>query len=245
MKKMNIKHLMTLLLVFGLLVGPSSCACEGMHLECFNLDSDTLQPIDFNNISGHVCIDLKNIPSDTNKVCVYLYDDVNVVEIGRWVRGLNDEHQWFGFESDKFSNGPHAIRLISIKTDGGSEEQLINSDFNNLICNVSAGKEFHPSSDYYFSGIYDGGNALEVKLMDHNNQTLWPPPPNTYTYSGGSHAEFVIPGSAFGEEQLCKLLITDKVSGKIYQKKLYKRLMQSDFIEHEEPSPIPEFKKLD
>lgn len=171
----------------------------GMYIEGFRLD-DTSQTVDFNNISGYVGIAIRNIPIDASKVFVY----VDHVEIGRWMRGGICEQEWFGFESDRFSNVWHKVKLVSINFAGEVRNHPpIDAYFNNLLYNVSSDEHFHPDEDYHFSGFYDGGNSLEVKLTDIHGTVIWS---NTYS---GNYIDITIPGSAFGAEQLCSIDINE------------------------------------
>jgi hypothetical protein len=220
--KKCIKKLVNLLL-FGLLVGLSSCKegmCEGgMYLKCFD-NSNELQPIDINNVHGYVGFRIKNIPQDANEILIYIDD----VEIAEWVSYLMDEYRTFGFESNRFSNGPHKIKLKTTKTNGSEEYLIIDSKFNNLISSVSADEGFYPTEDYHYSGFNRDGNPLEVKLVNHNGEKLWS---NTYR---GNDVNVVIPGAAFRDEQLCRLLITDTVTGKNCAEDLWIDWKDEDFI---------------
>jgi len=166
-----------------------------MYIEGFRLD-DTSQTVDFNNISGYVGIVIRNISLEASKVFVY----VDHVQIASWMRGGICEKEWFGFESDRFSNGWHKVKLVSINLDGDvANYQPINAYFNNLLYKVSASDQFHPDEDYHFSGFYDGGKSLEVKLTDIHGTVIWS---NTYS---GNYIDITIPGSAFETEQLCSI----------------------------------------
>jgi hypothetical protein len=165
-------------------------------------------------------LDIRNIPQDANEILIYVDD----VEIDKWVSYFPDQNI-FGFESDKFSNGPHKIKLKSIKAGGSEENLIIDSNFNNLISNVSADEGFYPTEDYHYSGLNRDGNPLEVTLTDDNGKELW-----SKTYSGGSDVNVVIPGAAFRDEQICKLLITDTVTGKNCTKNLWIDWKDEDFI---------------
>lgn len=224
--KKRIRQLMNLLLL-GFLISFSSCKegmCEeGMYLKCF-VNSSERQPIDINDVYGYVGFRIKNIPQDANEILVYIDD----VEIAKWVNGLIDKNRTFGFKSDRFSNGPHKIRLKSIKTDGGEEYLIIKSNFDNLISNVSADEGFYPTEDYHYSGFNRDGNPLEVKLLSHNDKELW-----SKTYSG-SNVNIVILGAAFRDEQLCRLLITDTVTGKNCEEDLWIDWKDKDFMSDSE-----------
>jgi len=153
----------------------------GMYIEGFRLD-DTSQTVDFNNISGYVGIAIRNIPPDASKVFVY----VDHVQIGSWVRGGIFSREWLGFESDRFSNGWHKVKLVSINLDGEvTNYPPIDAHFNNLLYNVIA-------DDY-----------LEVKLTDIHGTVIWS---NIYS---GNYIDITIPGSAFGTEQLCSIDINE------------------------------------
>lgn len=171
----------------------------GMYIEGFRLD-DTSQTVDFNNISGYVGIAIRNIPLDASKVFIY----VDHVQIGSWVRGGICEQEWFGFESDRFSNGWHKVKLVSINLDGEvTNYPPIDAHFNNLLYSVIGDDYFHPTEDKKISGFYDGGKSLEVKLTDIHGTVIWS---NIYS---GNYIEITIPGSAFGTEQLCSIDINE------------------------------------
>jgi len=169
---------------------------EAMYVEGYSFD--TQQPADFCNISGDISIWPENIPPDAREVFIYVDD----VQVSRWERGISE---WAGFfESDKFTNGQHTIRLVSINlNDSITNYQPINSYFNNLLYKVSADERFYPDRNYHLSGFYDGGNSLDVNITDTNGTVLW-----SNTYNAASYIDFNIPGSAFGTEQTCKVNIT-------------------------------------
>jgi len=171
----------------------------GMYIEGFHLD-DTSKTVDFNNISGYVGIAIRNIPLYASKVFVY----VDHVQIGSWMRGGICEQEWFGFETDRFSNGWHKVKLVSINFAGEvTNYPPIDAYFNNLLYKVSCDEHFHPDEDYHCSGFYDGGKTLEVKLIDIHGTVIWS---NTYS---GNYIDITIPGSAFKTEQLCSIDINE------------------------------------
>lgn len=219
MKRMN------LIILFSLLICISSCKSgiceEKMYLQTFNFDAN-LQPIDVNvnNLHGYIHFFIKNIPQDVNEIFIYIDD----VEIADWVH-CTDEGRIFGFESNRFSNGPHKIKLESIKYDGSEEWLLIDSKFDNLISNVSADEGFYPTEDYHYRGLNRDGNPLKVTLIDSGDKERW-----SKTYSGGSDVNVVIPGAAFGDRQIFKLLITDTVTGKNCEENLLIALKAKDFM---------------
>jgi hypothetical protein len=219
------------LLITGIFLLPSCYAIEepnrlpnkdsneaGMYIEF--LKQGASKP-DFNNISGEVGVVIINIPSDTNKVFVY----VDEVQIGKWIRDdifeVENETGCFGFESDSFSNGKHIVKLVSINSIGEIKNYpLIDAYFKNLIYNVHCDEDFHPTRDYHYSGFYDGDKPLEVKLTNYNgDDVLWS---NTYN---GNYIDINIPGSVFETKQLCELKITDgsisitKTLGKEFRRK--------------------------
>jgi hypothetical protein len=166
-----------------------------MHIEVFNLE--TSKPVDFNNISGYAGIAIRNIPLDVNKVLVYV-DEVQIDNL------INEKQEWFGFESNKFSNGRHKIKLVSINSDGkATNYSPIDADFNNLLYDVHCEEYFHPTRDYHYNGFYDGEKPLEVNLAELNGKVIWS---NTYN---GNYIDINIPGSVFETEQICELNITD------------------------------------
>jgi hypothetical protein len=169
---------------------------EVMYVEGYSFDMH--QSVDFNNVAGNISIGPGNIPSDADKVFVYVDD----VQVSKWERGISE---WNGFlESDKFTNGRHTIRLVSINlNDSITNYQPINAYFNNLLYKVSADKQFYPDENYRYSGFYDGGDSLEVKLTGLHDNVIWS---NAYS---GSYIDVNIPGSVFGPEKFCKINITE------------------------------------
>lgn len=169
---------------------------EEIHIEGYSFD--THQTVDFNNVSGSISIGPRNIPSNVDEVFIYVDD----VEVGRWVRGY---YEWNGFfESEKFANGQHTIKVVSINRDGDvMNYRPMNTYFNNLLYKVSADERFYPTRNYYFRGYYDGQGYLDVNLTDLNDTVIWS---NTYS---GSYIDINIPGEAFGAETLCKINISD------------------------------------
>jgi hypothetical protein len=191
-----------------------------MHIELFNVDDDgTRQKVNFDSISGYVMVVLRNIPTDVDKVFVY-FDEV---QIGNWISGGVFSDKWFGFESNRFSNGRHKMKLVSINSAGEIKNYPpINGYFKNLIYNVRGNEYFHPTEDYHYSGFYDGGKPLEVKLTNYNgDDVIWS---NIYS---GNYIDINIPGSVFGTEQLCKLNITD--SSCSTTGRLFKKFRKEDF----------------
>lgn len=199
------------LLIMGMIFLPSCYATEepnrlpnkdsnesGMYIEFFKQGAS--KP-DFNNIFGEVGVVIRNIPSDANKVFVY----VDEVQIGNWIRDDILERECFGFESDRFSNGEHKVKLVSINSAGEiTNYPPIDAYFKNLLYNVRCDENFHPTRDYHYSGFYDGDKPLEVKLTNYNgDDVLWS---NTYS---GNYVDINIPSSVFETEQLCDLKITD------------------------------------
>lgn len=221
------KHIKLInLLLFSLLVCISSCKngiCEEkMYLQTFNFDAN-LQPIDVNvnNLHGDIRFFIKNIPQDVNEIFIYVDD----VEIADWVRYLMDEGEIFGFESNRFSNGPHKIKLESIKSDRSKEYLTVNSDFDNLISNVSADEGFYPTEDYHYRGLNRDGNPLKVTLIDSGDKERW-----SKTYSDVGDVNIVIPRAAFRDRQIFKLLITDTVTGKNCEENLLIAWKEKDFM---------------
>jgi hypothetical protein len=174
-----------------------------MYIKIFNTNNPS-QPIDFNNVSGYVGCVLKNIPSDINQVYIYVDDE----KIGSWKRGWDDEQKQISFRSDRFQNGWREMRWASINLAGDKIiYEPIEIYFNNLLYNVHFDSHFHPTQYYHYSGFYDGEKSLEVKLVDLDGKILWPSKmPKIYS---GNYIRIVIPGSAFGTEQLCDLNIND------------------------------------
>ena len=186
-----------------------------MYIEFFKQGAS--EPTDFNDISGDVGVAIKNIPMDADKVFVY----IDEVQIGNWVRDDIFSHEWFGFESDRFSNGRHRVKLVSINSDEVKNYPPIDAYFKNLLYNVRGNDYFHPTHSYHFSGIYNGEKSLEVKLTELNGEVIWS---NTYS---GNYIDINIPGSVFGTEQLCKLNITD--GSRSVVKTLGKEFRKEDF----------------
>ncbi len=186
---------------------------SGIYVEFFKQGES--KP-DFNNISGDVGVVIRNIPSDANKVFVY----VDEVQIGNWIRDDILERECFGFYSDRFSNGKHKVNLVSINSIGEiTSHPPIDAYFKNLLYNVRYDENFHPTRYYHYSGFYDGDKPLEVKLTNYNGDNVfWS---NTYS---GNYIDINIPGSVFETEQLCELKITDgsrsvvKTLGKEFRK---------------------------
>jgi hypothetical protein len=145
------------------------------------------------------------------------------VQVSRWERGIDE---WNGFlESNKFTNGQHTIRLVSINSDVGvKNHQTINADFNNLLCKVSDDDEqYYPDRNYHYSGYYNGGNSLEATLTGLYDNVIWS---NTYS---GDYIDINIPGSYFGEEKVCELNITDSIGGSGFtSEKLAKEFRMED-----------------
>ncbi len=170
-----------------------------MYIECFK--EVFSQPVDFNNVTGDVYVVPRNISSDANKVFVC----VDEVQVGNWVRSWYEDVGWFScFESDRFSNGRHRIKLVSINSDGtATNYPPIDAYFKNLLYNVRCDEYFHPTQDYHYSGFYDGGKALEVKLTNCRGDVLWS---NTYS---GNYIDATIPASAFKKEWLCSINVNE------------------------------------
>jgi len=171
----------------------------GMHIEGFK--EVFSQPVDFNNVTGNVYIVPRNIPSDADKVFVC----VDEVQVGNWVRSWGDEEGWFScFESDRFSNGWHRIKLVSINRDGkATNYPPIDAYFKNLLYNVRCDDQFSPTENYHYGGFYDGEKSLVVKLTNCRGKVLWS---NTYN---GNYIDVNIPCSAFGKEQLCGIDVNE------------------------------------
>ncbi|MBN1392318.1 MAG: hypothetical protein JW947_05885 [Sedimentisphaerales bacterium] len=172
----------------------------GMYLEGFE------GPIDFNNVTGYVGITVPNIPPEANKVFIF----VDEVQVGNWVRG------WYGFvddnsfswprcfESNRFSNGWHRIKLVSVDYDGTAKNYPpIDAYFKNLLYNVRCDDRFSPNENYHYRGFYDGKKSLEVKLTNCRGEVLWS---NTYS---GNYIDVNIPASAFEKEQLCNIDVNE------------------------------------
>ena len=169
----------------------------GMYIEFFKQEASELA--DFNDISGEVGVAIRNIPLDADKVFVY----VDEVQIGNWIRDDIFEHECFGFESDRFSNGWHKVKLVSINSDEVTNYPPIDAYFKNLLYNVRGDDSFSPTHGYHCSSFYDGGKSLEAKLTDIHDDVIWS---NTYS---GNYIDINIPGSAFGKEQLCSINIRE------------------------------------
>lgn len=176
-----------------------------MCMELFKIDDDgKSQPMDFNSISGYVKVAIRNIPKEADKVFVY-FDEV---QIGKWVRGDNFTRGHFGFESNVFSNGRHRIKLVSITSDGEvTNYPPVDAYFKNLLYNVRCDDQFHPDKNYRYSGFYDGGKSLEVKVTGLHGNVIWS---NVYS---GSYIDINIPGSVFKKEQLCSLDVNEIQGG--------------------------------
>jgi hypothetical protein len=178
---------------------PNDNTKTGMYIEGFK--EVFSRPVDFNNVTGNVFIVPRNIPSDADKVFVC----VDEVQVGNWVRSWGYEEGWFSyFKSNRFSNGWHRIKLVSINHDGtATNYPPIDAYFKNLLYNVRCDDQFSPAEDYHYSGFYDGGKSLEVKLTNCRGKVLWS---NTYS---GNYIDVTIPGSAFEKEQLCSIDVNE------------------------------------
>jgi hypothetical protein len=190
---------------------------KGMYIEASKLG--TLEHMDFNKIFGNIDIILKNIPSDANqsdidKAFIYLDE----LEIGRWESSERDSHNrlygWskeqerFGLESNRFSNGWHRIKLVGVNRDGEViNYPTIDAHFKNLLYNIHCDERFSPAENYHYSGFYDGGKSLEVKLNNCRGEVLWS---NTYS---GNYIDVIIPASAFWKEQLCSIDVNEVPGG--------------------------------
>jgi hypothetical protein len=171
----------------------------GMYIEGLRLE-DMSQTLDFHNISGYVGIAIRNIPLNASKIFVY----VDHVQIGRWVRGY-EELELIGFESNRFSNGWHKVKLVSINLDGEvTNHPPIDAHFNNLLYKVIADDYFHSTEDKEISGFYDGNSPIEAKVTNIDGEVIW-----SNIYSPDKYISIKVPGAAFGDEQLCKLTITE------------------------------------
>lgn len=167
------------------------------------LDLETQATIDPNNVHGYVGICLKDIPLYGELVSVY----VDNLLIGDLWLGWDDENNWVGLESDKFSNGWHTIRTVSTDFYGNMiNHKPVKVCFNNLLYKVAGSDYFHPTEDYKYSGFYDGGNTLDAQVTNQDGQVIWS---NTYS---GPHVSIVVPGATFGSEQFCQVTITETES---------------------------------
>ncbi|MDD5741572.1 MAG: hypothetical protein PHH54_06330 [Candidatus Nanoarchaeia archaeon] len=194
------KLVMTICLIVA--VSALNCLGEdvntGMHIEVFNLQIS--EPKDFNRISGDVGVVIKNIPTDVDKVFVYLDE----MQIGNWINGGDFSHEWFGFESNIFPNGGHRMKLASINSEGEViNYPPIDSYFKNLIYRITCDDSFDPPKDYHYSGFYDGGKCLKVKITDLWDEVTW-----SEIYRG-NYIDVNIPSSAFGKEQLCTISVNE------------------------------------
>jgi hypothetical protein len=160
---------------------------------------DTHETVDFNNVSRDISIGLRNIPSNVDEVFIYVDD----TQIGKWVRDFEELSAFL--ESDKFTNGQHTIKLVSISRDGSVTNYRPKTVyFNNLLCKVSDDDEqYYPDRNYHYSGYYNGGNSLEATLTGLYDNVIWS---NTYS---GDYIDINIPGTAFGAEKICELNITE------------------------------------
>jgi hypothetical protein len=173
----------------------------GVYVEGYSFE--THQAVDFNNASGDFSIGPRDIPSYTDKVFIYVDDE----QVSRWEREIDE---WNDFlESNKFINGQHTIRLVSVNQDGSVKNYPPTSIyFNNLLYKVSDDdKQYYPDRNYHYSGYYDGGNLLDATLTGLYDNVIWS---NTYC---GSYIDVNIPGPAFGEEKICNLSINETLGG--------------------------------
>ena len=167
------------------------------------LDLETQVTLDPNNIHGHVGIYLEDAPLYGGVISFY----VDNLLIGDLLLDWDNENNWVGLESDKFSNGWHTIRVVTTDLWGDViNHKPVKIYFNNLLYKVAANDHFHPTEDYKYSGFYDGGNTLDVQVTNQDDQVIWS---NTYS---GSYVSITVPGATFGSEQFCQLTITETES---------------------------------
>lgn len=164
------------------------------------LDLETQVTLDPNNIYGHVGIYLEDAPLYGGVISIYL-DNILIDDL---LLDWDNENNWVGLESDKFSNGWHTIRIVTTDLWGSViNHKPVKVYFNNLLHKVTTSDYFHPTEDYKYSGFYDGGNTLYVQVTNQDDQVIWS---NTYS---GPHVNIIVPGATFGSEQFCEITITE------------------------------------
>jgi len=169
------------------------------------------------NLSGVIPIGVTGCDATIKRVFV-LMDGQNIGEIEQF-----DSNVPFLLESDSYDNGRHSIKVAAVDE---KRQVIVSKAVDVNFCNdfyyIIAPEYFEPNKDYRLMGFHDGNGPFEVKLTNHRGDVLWS---NT---SSGTSVNTVIPESAFGDAQLCKLLITETDGGMMAASREGKMAMAGD-----------------
>ncbi len=157
---------------------------------------------DPNNLSGEVDIGISGYGITTKHAFVFM-DGEYIDELEYF-----DSNTPLLLDTDNYLNGNRSIKVVATDVNGlVTVFDKLEVDFNNTFHSIIASDYFHPTADYKIFGFHKGTGSFEAKVTDYDNQTIW-----SNNYSGQS-VDVVVPGVAFGNEQLCGLSITAAGSG--------------------------------